>query len=80
MNKHETGQPIPTRKLTPNVYILDEDENLVPIGTPGVMWAGGKSINRGYVGLPEESKTKWKYDKFANDGCVCLQLIVTSPH
>jgi non-ribosomal peptide synthetase component F len=70
MHKHIPGQPISIGKPTPNnnVYILDKDENPVPIGKPGVMWAGGKGVARGYIGLPEESAAKWRHDKFLNDG------------
>ena len=45
------------------------DENPVAIGSPGVVWAGGKGITNGYIGQREMS-TKWRYDKFTNDGCV----------
>ncbi|KAK8041475.1 non-ribosomal peptide synthetase [Apiospora phragmitis] len=55
---------------TPNnsVYVLDEDLNPVPFGEPGVMWAGGRGISRGYVGLPGATLAKYKPDIFLNDG------------
>jgi non-ribosomal peptide synthetase component F len=58
------GKPVPNT----NVYILDDDENPLPIGSVGVMWAGGHCVSRGYVNLPELTSQKFKQDKFANDG------------
>ena len=40
----------------------------VSIGEPGIMWAGGGGISRGYVGLPEKTAERYKLDPFANDG------------
>ena len=51
-----------------NVYILDEYENPLPVGHVGIMWAGGKCVSRGYVGLGELTKRKVKWDKFSEDG------------
>ncbi|KAJ6444925.1 NRPS-like enzyme [Purpureocillium lavendulum] len=70
MSQHVPGVPISIGRPTPNntVYILDDNADPVPVGAPGVMWAGGHGVTRGYVGL--ESKTKEAYipDKFAGDG------------
>ena len=70
MQRHVPGQPLSIGKPTPNnrVYILDEDLNQVTIGQSGVMWAGGKGISRGYIGLPELTLQRYLPDKFANDG------------
>ena len=67
---HVSGQPLSIGAPTPNntVYILDEDMNPVPIGTQGVMWAGGAGITRGYVNLPEKTAERYKRDPFLNDG------------
>jgi non-ribosomal peptide synthetase component F len=72
MHKHVAGQPLSIGKPTPNniVYILDENEDPVPIGKAGIMWGGGKGISRGYIDLPDKTAEKWKYDKFADDGYV----------
>ena len=51
-----------------SVYILDENENPVPIGEPGLMWAGGKCVSRGYLNLPRETAKSYKLDKFRGDG------------
>ncbi|TVY32884.1 Adenylate-forming reductase, partial [Lachnellula subtilissima] len=58
------GAPVPNT----NVYILDDDENPLPMGSVGVMWAAGRCVSRGYVNLPELMAEKFKYDKFENDG------------
>ncbi|KAM0550248.1 hypothetical protein ACHAPJ_009097 [Fusarium lateritium] len=58
------GKPIPNT----NVYILDDDENPVPIGQPGTMWAGGRCVTKGYLDLPELTATRYKLDKFTQDG------------
>ena len=72
MIAHTLGEPLSIGRPTPNnnVYILDDDERPVPIGRPGIMWGGGAGTARGYVGLPEKTAEKFRYDKFANDGSV----------
>lgn len=72
MQKHVAGQPLSIGRPTPNnrVYILDENMNQVPVGQSGTLWAGGKGISRGYVGLPELTRDRYLPDKFADDGCV----------
>ncbi|KAG9232223.1 hypothetical protein BJ875DRAFT_497659 [Amylocarpus encephaloides] len=70
MKLHKPGQPLSIGPPNPNtnVYILDDYDNPLPIGQVGVMWAGGKCVSRGYVGMPELTSKKFKYDKFTNDG------------
>ena len=58
------GGPTPNN----NVYVLDENMKAVPIGEPGVMWAGGGGITRGYLDLPEKTAERYRLDPFANDG------------
>ncbi|GAP89338.1 putative amino acid adenylation domain-containing protein [Rosellinia necatrix] len=58
------GRPLPNT----NLYVLDDDENPVAIGQPGLMWAGGACVSAGYVNLPELTATRFKLDKFAQDG------------
>lgn len=69
---HTPGAKLSIGKPNPNtnVYILDDEENPVPIGEPGVMWAGGSSISRGYLNLPEITAGRYKIDKFTKDGYV----------
>ena len=49
------GGPVPNT----NVYVLDEDMNPVPIGEPGVMWAGGACVSKGYLNLPEKTSERY---------------------
>ncbi|KAI0702917.1 putative nonribosomal peptide synthetase [Cytidiella melzeri] len=67
---HVAGQPLSIGKPTPNnsIYILDENMKAVSIGKPGVMWAGGVGISRGYVGLPERTAERYRRDPFTDDG------------
>ncbi|KAG5220859.1 NRPS protein biosynthetic cluster [Salix suchowensis] len=55
------GRVAEHRKPTPNnnVYVLHPDAgDLVPvaIGQPGIMWAGGAGITRGYLNLPAKRR------------------------
>ncbi|KAI0755006.1 nonribosomal peptide synthetase 12 [Daedaleopsis nitida] len=58
------GGPVPNT----NVYVLDEDMKPVAIGEPGVMWAGGACVSKGYLNLPDKTSEKYKLDPFTNDG------------
>ncbi|KAL2676641.1 hypothetical protein Neosp_010405 [[Neocosmospora] mangrovei] len=70
MQKHIVGQELTIGQPTPNnkVYILGEDGKQLGVGAAGVMWAGGLGVSRGYVGLENKAKDKYKPDRFANDG------------
>jgi non-ribosomal peptide synthetase component F len=80
MQRHTAGQPLSIGRPTPNnrVYILDESLNQVKIGQSGTIWAGGKGISRGYVGLPELTQQRYLPDKFANDGYVTWNLCASN--
>ncbi|KAI0699277.1 nonribosomal peptide synthetase 12 [Cerioporus squamosus] len=58
------GGPAPNT----NVYVLDEDMKPVPVGEPGIMWAGGACVSKGYVNLPDKTSERYKLDPFVNDG------------
>jgi non-ribosomal peptide synthetase component F len=70
MQIHKPGDDVSIGKPVPNtnVYILDEEENPLPIGSVGLMWAGGYCVSRGYINLPTETCKKFKRDRFTNDG------------
>lgn len=70
MQKHVVGDQLSIGKPTPNnkVYILDRDGDPVPIGRPGVMWAGGLGVSRGYIGLEDKTAEKYLHDPFSEDG------------
>lgn len=69
MHVHQPGHDLSIGRPVPNtdVYILDDNENPLPIGSVGLMWAGGRCVSRGYLNLPEETSQKFKLNKFAND-------------
>ncbi|KAI0771248.1 nonribosomal peptide synthetase 12 [Trametes elegans] len=58
------GGPVPNT----NVYVLDEEMKPVPIGEPGVMWAGGACVSKGYVNLPDKTAERYTLDPFTKDG------------
>ncbi|KAF9475655.1 nonribosomal peptide synthetase 12 [Pholiota conissans] len=71
MHDHVPGELLSIGKPTPNnsVYVLDPDTmEPLPIGSLGVMWAGGAGITRGYVNLPDKTAERYVIDPFANDG------------
>lgn len=70
MSRHRVGEALSIGRPTPNnsVYILDADQKPVPLGHSGIMWAGGRGVTRGYVGLDEQTSRAYRRDPFANDG------------
>ncbi|OAB26481.1 hypothetical protein PMSD_25170 [Paenibacillus macquariensis subsp. defensor] len=48
-NQSYIGRPISTL----STYLLDEDQKLVPIGSTGEIYVGGKGVARGYLNKPE---------------------------
>jgi non-ribosomal peptide synthetase component F len=67
------GKPTPNN----NVYILDDDMLPLPIGQPGVMWAGGKCVSVGYLNLPKKTEERYKKDPFVADECVyCFSALL----
>jgi len=51
---------------TPNntVYVLDENQQPLPIGEIGEMWAGGECVTSGYVGNDELTHERYRPDPF----------------
>ncbi|KAF5631553.1 non-ribosomal peptide synthetase [Fusarium sp. NRRL 52700] len=70
MHQHVVGQELSIGRPTPNnrVYILNSLGEPVPMGATGVMWAGGRGVSRGYIGLDEKTAERYKPDPFADDG------------
>lgn len=70
MHKHVPNTPLSIGKPTANntVYILDEYLRPVPFGAPGVMWAGGKGVSKGYLGLDELTAKRFLPDPYVSDG------------
>lgn len=59
-NKIFIGKPIDNTYI----YILDENENLCPIGVYGELCIGGKGVARGYLNRPELTDEKYKINPF----------------
>jgi non-ribosomal peptide synthetase component F len=70
MHQHRVGEPLTIGKPTPNnsVYILGDDLRPVAVGGVGAMWAGGRGVSRGYVGLDDVTAARFVRDPFAGDG------------
>jgi amino acid adenylation domain-containing protein len=49
------GRPI----IDTQVYILDQQQNPVPIGVPGEIYIGGRGLSRGYLNNPELTNQKF---------------------
>jgi amino acid adenylation domain-containing protein/non-ribosomal peptide synthase protein (TIGR01720 family) len=62
-----TNSQVPIGKSLPNtqVYIVDDQQNLVPIGIFGELYIGGLQVARGYLNMPEETKEKFIDNTFS---------------
>ncbi len=65
-NVNEDWRSIPIGKPVDNIeiYILDENENLVPRGVTGEICIGGMGLARGYFNRPELTAEKFIPNKF----------------
>jgi amino acid adenylation domain-containing protein/FkbM family methyltransferase len=52
------GKPLPNQQ----VYILDEENRLLPTGIPGELCIGGDGLARGYLNKPELTAQKFDHD------------------
>jgi amino acid adenylation domain-containing protein len=59
-NVSNLGKPIPTT----SIYILDENQQLVPQGVVGEIYVGGAGITRGYLHKEELTNTKFLANPF----------------
>ena len=50
------GNPLPNQQ----VYILDNENQLLPMGVPGELCIGGDGVGRGYLNQPELTAEKFK--------------------
>ncbi len=62
------GRPIPIGKPVSNLhcYILDEQQQLVPIGVPGELCVAGVGVGRGYLNRPELTRENFISNPFAD--------------
>ena len=60
------GKPIGNTQ----VYILDSDNNLVPIGVPGNLYIGGDGVSKGYLHKPELTSEKFINNPFINNDVI----------
>ncbi|MEO7583966.1 MAG: non-ribosomal peptide synthase/polyketide synthase [Ferruginibacter sp.] len=57
------GKPIPTL----SAYIVDSNQNLVPIGVAGELMIGGAGLARGYLNRPELTAERFIQDPFSKE-------------
>ena len=57
------GTPIPDLQI----YLLDENRQLVPRGVTGEMYVGGSGVARGYLNRPELDQQRFLPDPFSAD-------------
>ena len=57
------GRPLPNTQ----VYILDAQKQLVPIGVHGELYIGGVGVTRGYLNRPEITADRFILNPFSND-------------
>jgi amino acid adenylation domain-containing protein/FkbM family methyltransferase len=62
------GRPIPDLQ----VYVLDQQRQLVPIGIPGEMYIGGAGVAPGYLNRPELTAERFIMHTFDNQPAVRL--------
>ncbi|MDM9379431.1 amino acid adenylation domain-containing protein [Chlorogloeopsis sp. ULAP01] len=65
----ETGISIPIGRPIPNtqIYILNSDGKLVPVGVTGELYIGGDGIARGYLGKPQLTAEKFIPNFFSDE-------------
>ncbi|OQE22569.1 hypothetical protein PENSTE_c010G02589 [Penicillium steckii] len=57
------GRPNPSTRI----YILSQQQSLVPPGTLGEIWLAGVQVARGYIGLPEQTEERFRPDTICPD-------------
>lgn len=63
MGEVPIGQPLPNVQ----VYVVDAQRQLLPVGIPGELCIGGPGVARGYLNLPEKTADRFIANPFVDD-------------
>src|SRR4030095_8697510 len=66
-NSLQTGAPIGRPIANTQIYILDQNQQVTPIGVRGELYIGGAGVARGYLGRAEISAEKFVPDGFGEE-------------
>ncbi|HEX3471227.1 MAG TPA: AMP-binding protein, partial [Silvibacterium sp.] len=64
----EAPPPIGRPILNTQLYVLDENRQLVPTGAIGELYIGGAGVAKGYLNRPELTEQRFLGNPFASDG------------
>ncbi|PWT77348.1 MAG: non-ribosomal peptide synthetase [Bacteroidetes bacterium] len=69
INSQEISSAIPIGHALNNrtAYVLNQDQQICPVGVVGELYVGGAGVARGYLNLPEISAEKFLPDPFSRD-------------
>src|SRR5690606_14775176 len=59
-NISNIGRPLPTLRA----YVMDADQQLVPVGVKGELYLAGAGVTRGYLHRPEQNEKHFLPDPF----------------
>jgi len=72
VHKYEEGKPVTATIGKPiantHIYILNDKEDLVPVGVIGELHIGGNGVTKGYLNNPELTQQKFIKDPFLKTG------------